>query len=155
MTGGEGRGQEQPDLVAKLRRAAAVLRVVDRDHPRGPWRWGNPDPATAEVATAPLPVPGHRTSRTSDDLAAAGRPVGPDGLLADPLATFEDLLRRPAPRGPAHPSLVETSLAGPLADLLDALADAADSGAPPTEPYRRALHVAEVVQTAAGRADVL
>ena len=142
MTRGEA------DLVATLRRAVAVLRVVDRDHPRGPWRWGNPDPATGEVGTAPLTAPGNRRPRTSDDLAAAGRPVGPDGLAADPLATFEDLVRRPGPPAPVHPSLVEPSLAGPLADLLDALADAAEGDGAPltaTEPYRRALHVAELV----------
>jgi hypothetical protein len=40
------------DAVELLRAAAAALRRVGTDVPRGPWRWGDPD-----VGDEPLDVP--------------------------------------------------------------------------------------------------
>ena len=77
---------------------------------------------------------------------------------ADPLAAFEDLVGDTRPRfapPTVHRVAVDRSLAGPLADLLDALADLAattlakrgddDVALAATEPYRSAMGVAERV----------
>lgn len=44
--------QETGEVVATLRQAADLLRCVGREHPRGPWRWADPDP-TGLLGDAP------------------------------------------------------------------------------------------------------
>jgi len=89
-----------------------------------------------------------------------GRPTtpGPSEHAADPLAAFEDLVGDTRPRfapPTVHRVAVDRSLAGPLADLLDALADLAattlakraddDVDLAGTEPFQSAMGVAERV----------
>lgn len=161
MTGAEShvRQGRAPGLVTALRRAVALLRAVDHDHPRGPWRSADPEP------TGPLEDLDTRPRSGVDDVLRARNPTARAAYntwsvehAADPLATFEDLVGDTRPRfAPpiVHRLAVDPSLAGPLADLLDALADLAattlaeraddDVALAATEPYRSALGVAERV----------
>jgi hypothetical protein len=137
-----------PDLVARLRHAAALLRAVDHDHPRGPWR-----------AAAPEPTGPPEDRDGVDDVLGVAHSPWSAAHSADPLAGFEDLVGHTRPRFASptvHRPAVDPSLAGPLATLLDAVADLAvttlaervdDDGAglPATEPYRSAMAVAERV----------
>jgi len=161
MTGAEShvRQDRAPDLVTALRRAVALLRAVDHDHPRGPWRSADPEPTGSSDDLDTGPRSG------VDDVAGARSPSArathnawSGEHAADPLAAFEDLLGDTRPRfAPpvVHRVAVDRSLAGPLADLLDALADLAaaalaqraddDVALAATEPYRSAMVVAERV----------
>ena len=158
MTGAEShvRQDRAPDLVAALRRAVALLRAVDHDHPRGPWRSADPEPPE-DLDTRPR--------SGVDDVLRAGNPTARAAHNAwsvehatDLLAAFEDLVGDPRPRlapPTVHRVAVDRSLAGPLADLLDALADLVattlaeraddDVALAATEPYRSAMGVAERV----------
>ena len=161
MTGAEShvRQDRAPDLVAALRRAAALLRAVDHDHPRGPWRSADPE------AMGPPEDLDTRPRSGVDDVLRARNPTARAAHnawsvehAADPLAAFEDLVGDTRPRfapPTVHRVAVDRSLAGPLADLIDALADLAattlaqraddDVDLAATEPFRSAMGVAERV----------
>jgi hypothetical protein len=144
-----------PDLVTALRRAVALLRAVDHEHPRGPWRSADPE------ATGPPEDLDTRTRSGVDDVLGLRNPTARAAHTAwsvehaaDPLAAFEDLVGDTRPPT-VHQVAFDPSLAGPLADLLDALADLAattlakrgddDVALAATEPYRSAMGVAERV----------
>ena len=150
------------EVVAALRQAAELLRSVGREHPRGPWRWADPD-STGPIGDArPESGSRHGAAQGLDPREAPGSAAWQADPAADPLTTFEHLIPGRTPAGPAptsarhlHPAMVEPSLAGPLADLLDAVADAAaDSprASATIEPYRAAMRVARWVQAAAREA---
>ena len=150
----DNRAREAGEVVAALRQAAELLRCVGREHPRGPWRWADPDPAGLSGDAQPEGGSQHGAVRGPDRRAATGPAAWRADPEADPLTTFEHLIPGPVPASAqhVHADVVEPSLAGPLADLLDAVADAAaDSpGASATiEPYRAALRVARWVHAAA------
>ncbi len=117
MTGAEShvRQDRAPDLVAALRRAAALLRAVDHEHPRGPWR--SPDPES----TGPPEDLDTRPRSGVDDVLRARNPTARAAHnawsvehAADPLAAFEDLRRHPTRFAPptVHRVAVDRSLAG-------------------------------------------
>jgi hypothetical protein len=74
----------------------------------------------------------HGAVRGPDRRAAPGPAAWQADPEADPLTTFEHLIPGPvlASARLLHPDVVEPSLAGPLADLLDAVADAAADSPP-------------------------
>lgn len=142
-------GEPAGGPVVELRAAAQRLRELVRAHPRGPWRWGDPDPPEAAGRGERRPWP------------AGPGPGGPHvGGGPDPSASFADLVRGRAPDQPSWPGpprpagtpsdgWVDPAVAGPLADLLDALADRAaarDAPAADTEPLRSALRVAAALR---------
>src|SRR6476619_4902818 len=84
------RQDRAPDLVTALRRAVALLRAVDHDHPRGPWRSADPEP------TGPSEDPDTRPRSGVDDVPRARNPTArathnawSGEHAADPLAAFE------------------------------------------------------------------
>ena len=150
----DNRAPEAGEVVAALRQATELLRRVGREHPRGPWRWADPDPTGLSVDVQPEEGSKHGAARGPDWRAAPGLAAWRADPEADPLTTFEHLIPGPVPATAqhVHADVVEPALAEPLADLLDAVADtAADSpGASATiEPYRAASRVAKWVHAAA------
>lgn len=130
--------------VTVLRAATARLREVVRDHPREPWRGGTD---RVEQAGEPEPL-WPRSHRPWPD-----RPR-PERAVADPSASFADLVRGHATGGPLEPGqaaggpLLPPPVAEPLADLLEALADRAavqDDPQAEVEPLHSALRVAAAV----------
>ena len=151
------RQDRAPDLVTALRRAVALLRAVDHDHPRGPWRPADPEPTGPSEDLDTRPRSGVAdVPRARNPTARATHNAWSGEHAADPLAAFEDLVGDTRPRfalPTVHRVAVDRSLAGPLADLLDVLADLAattlakrgddDVALAATEPYRSAMGVAE------------
>jgi hypothetical protein len=130
MTGAEShvRQDRAPDLVTALRRAVALLRAVDHDHPRGPWRSADPEPTGPSEDPDTRPRSGVDVPGALNPTARATHNAWSGEHAADPLAAFEDLVGDSRPRfapPTVHRVAVDRSLAGPLADLLDALADLA------------------------------
>lgn len=136
--------------VAELHAAAERLREIVRANPRGPWRWGDADP----------PEPGGELGERWPWPGGPG-PGGPHvGGGSDPSASFADLVRGrapgrppvpepPRPAGPPSDGWVDPTVAGPLADLLEAIADRAaaqQDPAPDAEPLRSALRVAAALR---------
>ncbi len=149
--------QDAGAVMATLRQAADLLRSVGREHPQGPWRWADPDPTGLLGDPQSEGGPQHGAARGPDRRAAPGPAAWQADPEADPLTTFERLVPGPVPASARHlhANVVEPSLAGPLADLLDAVADVA-AGSPgasaTTETCRAAMRVARAVHTAAREA---
>ena len=133
---------------APLRRSRAPTGAVAMGRPRPD---GAPRRPAIRRRTAARRRPGARPA------AAPGPAAWQADPEADPLTTFERLVPGPVPASARHlhADVVEPSLAGPLADLLDAVADVA-AGSPgasaTTEPYRAAMRVARAVHTVAREA---
>ncbi|MBW0096976.1 hypothetical protein I4I73_13360 [Pseudonocardia sp. KRD-184] len=143
------------DAGEQLHRAAELLRRTAAGRARGPWRWADPDPeaGAAELLDRPtslkdLPFPPRPTVHPG--LREPGADVWVGGPSGDPTA---DRVRDPAvpgPRGPGSGAAIDPVLAGPLADLLDALgrqvAEVVDAGGSlRDEPFRSALRLAGAV----------
>jgi hypothetical protein len=141
-----------------LRHASMVLRRLARHTTPGPWRWGDTDVTEgslerrrATLERSPM-HPRFPAIRRRDDNAEAVLPG-----LRDPLDLFEDSLGSIYPHAKANAlwlTVVNPSIAEPLATVLDSLAQDAEQtlkagGSVDQEPYRSAVALAKTIIEAA------
>ena len=109
-----------------VRAAAAALRRVAREVPRGPWRWARPDLQVDEPSLTDIP------------------PVA-RGLLPDDPLDLTPELTPPRPAAGALAELVHPEIADALATLLDQLAHRIEDGDVAWEVGRSAVALARIV----------
>jgi hypothetical protein len=141
-----------------LRHASVVLRRLARHATPGPWRWGDRDVTEGNLERRRTTLerspmhPRFPAVRRRDDNTEAVLPG-----LSDPLDLFEDALDSIYPHAKANAlwlTVVNPSIAEPLATLLDSLAQDAEQtlkagGSVDQEPYRSAVALAKTIIEAA------